>query len=206
MLIAHEPIAYLTLPVAFLLPGLCTFHFLLTRRFLPRTIMLDRVTPLDLWVLTHAVHNVPLDYCHFLFGHLYPFQQFEYLGHLPFGPLITRRIIRLEISIDPFRVITPNIYLTADDILDEIAIVVEGEDDTDDDTEDDTENSDDEGPVEDLADNPGDEEENPSGEPKGDESGIIVHWISSDDSENDDSDDPPLATVLADLRDAYNSD
>ncbi|CAL1412093.1 unnamed protein product [Linum trigynum] len=209
LLTGHEPDAYLTLPTAFLFPSLHTFHYLLTRRFLPRTVLLDRVTPLDLWVLQHAVQNVPLDYCHLLFGHLYPFQQFEYLGHLPLGPLITRLIIRLHISLDPFRIITPNVYLSADDILDEIALAVEGEDADAESDSTDSDSSDDDGPMEEP-----DKEDMVVAEPEGDDvPEIEVHWVSSNDkSDSSNSDDdssssaPSLAEVLADLRDAYYSE
>ncbi|CAL1380621.1 unnamed protein product [Linum trigynum] len=54
------------------------------------------------------------------------FQYFEFQGHLPFGPLITRLISRLEISLDLYRITTPTIYLTADNMLDEIAFVIRG--------------------------------------------------------------------------------
>ncbi|CAL1396510.1 unnamed protein product [Linum trigynum] len=192
-LTGHAPDALLTLPTTFLLPGIRTFHFFLTHRFLPRTVLLDRVTPLDLWIIQHAVNNVPLNFSHLLFGHLYMFQYFEYHGHLPFGPLITRLITRLEISLDPFRSTTPTIYITVDDVLDEIAIAVEGEEPSD---------SSDDFP-----------EEEPAEEPHPD---IEVHWISStssdssscNDSDEDDADpgSPPLSDVLADLRDAYESD
>ncbi|CAL1370474.1 unnamed protein product [Linum trigynum] len=116
---------------------------------------------------------------------------------------------------DPFGIVTPNIYLTADDILDEIAIAVEGEDTDDSDSDnndaDDTsadndgaDDSDDDGPVEAVATEPeGEVEPIPD---------IEVHWISSDeDSDSDDSTDstsgtPSLAEVLVDLRDMYYSE
>ncbi|CAL1410865.1 unnamed protein product [Linum trigynum] len=113
---------------------------------------------------------------------------------------------------DPFRIVTPNVYLTADDILDKIAIAVEGEDtdDSDNDADDTDDNSDDDGPVEEL-----DKEEAVAVEPEGEAElvpGIEVHWISSDDdSDSDDYADsasgtPSLAAVLADLRDVYYSE
>ncbi|CAL1372179.1 unnamed protein product [Linum trigynum] len=199
-LTGHTPDALLTLPSAFLLPSLRTFHFLLTRRFLPRTVLLDRVTPLDLWIITHATASVPLDYCHLLLGGLYPFQQFEYLGHLPFGPLITRLILRLGISLDPFRTTTPNVFLNADDILNEIADdIVEGEDDAE------------------LEEESAEEDPEEDPEEGGDGHDLEVNWISSDssgsdssDSESSDSTDPPpldeVFAALQDIRDIYGSD
>ncbi|CAL1368803.1 unnamed protein product [Linum trigynum] len=190
-LTGHARDALLTLPTTFLLPAIRTFHFFLTHRFLPRTVLLDRVTPLDLWVIQHSVNNVPLDYSHLLFGHLHMFQYFEYHAHLPFGPLLTRLITRLEISLDPFRSTTPSVFLTADNVLDEIAVAIEGEDDSDSDSKE---------PEEEHA-----EEEEPNQD-------IEVHWISSSSSSgsssdnDDDSGTPLLSDVLADLQDTYGSD
>ncbi|CAL1392614.1 unnamed protein product [Linum trigynum] len=204
-LTGHTPDVFLTLPSAFLLPSLRTFHFFLTRQFLPWTVLLDRVTPLDLWIIAHVVANVPLDYCHLLFGGLYPFQQFEYLGHLHFGPLIIRLILCLGISLDPFRTTTLNVYLTADDILDEIADdIVEWEDDEDMEEETAEEESGEE-PEEEPAEVEGESEEEPEKDPD-----IEVNWISSDDSGSESSDtdpgSPPLDVVFAALQDVYGSD
>ncbi|CAL1402474.1 unnamed protein product [Linum trigynum] len=158
------------------------------------------------------LYNVPLDYSHLLLPHLYMFQYFEFQGHLPFGPIITRLISRLGISLDPFCITTPTVYITADDVLDEIAIAVEGEDAKDSDSDSDSMNSDESNEEGDFVEEEVEEEpaEEEDSEPEEEEpnQNIEVHWINSSDNDDDSSDSgsTPLEDVLAALRDAYGFD
>ncbi|CAL1382537.1 unnamed protein product [Linum trigynum] len=117
----------LVLPVNVLLPRLRTFHFVLTRVFLPRFQSLDRVTPLDLWVMSHDVAHIPLNYAHLVFGSMMSFGDVHFPSPVPFGPLITRLFSQLEIDLSSFRTISPSQYVSIDQMLDDLEIAIGGE-------------------------------------------------------------------------------
>ncbi|CAL1395804.1 unnamed protein product [Linum trigynum] len=117
----------LSLPVNVLLPCLRAFHFVLTRVFLPRFQSFDRVTPLDLWVMSLAVAHVPLNDAHLVFGSMLSFGDVHFPGPLPFGPLITRLFSRLAIDLSSFRTISPTQYVSIDQMLDDLEIAIGGE-------------------------------------------------------------------------------
>ncbi|CAL1376379.1 unnamed protein product [Linum trigynum] len=128
-LTGHEPDHDLTFSSGLLMPSLQTFHYLLTRVFLPRTVFLDRVIPLDLWIMSHVVADVPLDFSHLLFGALLPFIDHNFHAPLSFGAMITRLLLALPLNLSAYRTETPTLWLTAADVLEEIGIAIEGEDD-----------------------------------------------------------------------------
>ncbi|CAL1411867.1 unnamed protein product [Linum trigynum] len=128
-LTGHEPYHDLTFSSALLLPLLQTFHYLLSRVFLPRSIFLDRVIPLDLWILAHVVAAVPLDFSHLLFGALLPFIDHNFHDPLPFGAMITRLLLALPLDLSAYHTESPTQWLNADEVLNEIGNAIEGEDD-----------------------------------------------------------------------------
>ncbi|CAL1391686.1 unnamed protein product [Linum trigynum] len=117
----------LSLPISALLPSLRALHFYISHVFLPRSGDFNLITPVELWVLVHAVHGVPLSYADLFFGHAISFCDVNVTSPLPFGPLITTLLSRIRVNIQPFRSITPSVYLTADDVMDLLEIAVEGE-------------------------------------------------------------------------------
>ncbi|CAL1361604.1 unnamed protein product [Linum trigynum] len=116
----------MSLPVNLVLPQMRVLHFAITRIFLPRSQALDRILPLDLWIMTHAVHGVPLDYSLLVFGTFLTYADSSYPGSLPLGGQITRLAIRLGISIAPFITEYPMFHLLTDQVLDLLEIAIEG--------------------------------------------------------------------------------
>ncbi|CAL1409582.1 unnamed protein product [Linum trigynum] len=116
-----------SLPVASVIPRLRALHFVITRILLPRTQSLDLILPLDLWIMAHAVNGVPLDFSYLLFGVFMTFADSSFPGPLPLGPLVTHLILRLGISISPFRTEQPSWFFLIDQVLDELEIANEGE-------------------------------------------------------------------------------
>ncbi|CAL1378562.1 unnamed protein product [Linum trigynum] len=115
-----------TIPSLVLLPTLQVFHYFLSRVFLPRSTQLDRITPLDVWIMNHAIAAVPLDYSQLFFGALIPFVDHSFLAPLPFAARITELLLALPISLSWFRTESPTLWLTADDVLDELEIAIGG--------------------------------------------------------------------------------
>ncbi|CAL1412665.1 unnamed protein product [Linum trigynum] len=117
----------LSLPVNLVLPHLRVLHFAITRIFLPRTQALDRIVPLDLWIMAHAVWNVPLNYSILIFGVFITYADSSYPGPLPLGPLITRLAVRLGVTITSFRTENPSFLMLTDQVLDECEIAIGGD-------------------------------------------------------------------------------
>ncbi|CAL1410282.1 unnamed protein product [Linum trigynum] len=117
----------LLMPVTSLLPSLRLLHYCITRVFVPRADSLDLVLPLDLWIISHAVHGVPLDYAHLVFGNLLRFSNASLDGPLAFGPLVTSLLLELHLPLSPFLTMTPSLYPPAYHVLDVLEIAVEGE-------------------------------------------------------------------------------
>ncbi|CAL1378424.1 unnamed protein product [Linum trigynum] len=115
--------------VSSILSILRLLHCCISRIFVPRTDSLDMVLPLDLWIISHDVHDVPLDYSHLVFETLFRFSDASLAAPLSFGPLITSLLLHISVDLSPFRSITPSIFPMTDDVMDLLEIVVEGEDD-----------------------------------------------------------------------------
>ncbi|CAL1391466.1 unnamed protein product [Linum trigynum] len=121
------PASGMFMPVSALLPSLRLLHYCITRLFVPRAESLDLVLPLDLWIMSHAVHGVPLDYAHLVFGQLLRLSDAALTGPLAFGPLVTSLLLELHLHLSPFLTVTPSLYPLAYHILDDLEIAVEGE-------------------------------------------------------------------------------
>ncbi|CAL1380075.1 unnamed protein product [Linum trigynum] len=77
--------------------------------------------------MAHAANGVPLDFSYLLFGVFMTFADSSFPGSLPFGPLVTHLILRLGISISPFRTEQPSWFFLIDQVLDELEIANEEE-------------------------------------------------------------------------------
>ncbi|CAL1397731.1 unnamed protein product [Linum trigynum] len=77
--------------------------------------------------MAHAVVGVPLDFSYLLFGVFMTFADSSFPGPLPFGPFVTQLILRLGISIYPFRTEQPSWFFLIDQVLEELEIANEGE-------------------------------------------------------------------------------
>ncbi|CAL1382736.1 unnamed protein product [Linum trigynum] len=117
------------MPVSSLLPSLRMLHYCITRVFVPRAESLDLVPPVDLWIISHAVHGVPLDYAHLVFGSLMRSSDASFTGPFALGPLVTSLLLELRIHLSPFLTITPSLFPPAGAVLDALEIAIEGEDD-----------------------------------------------------------------------------
>ncbi|CAL1392536.1 unnamed protein product [Linum trigynum] len=117
----------LSMPVSTLLPSLRALHFFISRVFLPHSGNLMMITPVELWVLAHAAHGIPLNYAPLFFGSVISFCDVNISSPLPFGCLITSLLLRLRVNLHPFATITPSLYLSADNVMDLLEIAVEGE-------------------------------------------------------------------------------
>ncbi|CAL1402753.1 unnamed protein product [Linum trigynum] len=120
------------MPVSALLPSLRALHFFISRVFLPRSGNLQLITPVELWILVHAAHGIPLGFADLFFGSAISFCDVNVTSPLLFGPLITTLLSRLHVNLNPFRVVTPSIFLTADGVMDLLEIAVAGENGDDD--------------------------------------------------------------------------
>ncbi|CAI0381699.1 unnamed protein product [Linum tenue] len=76
------------------------FHWFLTRCWLPRDLRSSALLhPTDLWIMSHARARQPLSFATLVFCHMLRFGDGGYSGNLPFGPLITRLLYRLQFDL-----------------------------------------------------------------------------------------------------------
>ncbi|CAL1406939.1 unnamed protein product [Linum trigynum] len=76
------------------------FHWFITRCWLPRDLRSSAVLhPTDLWIMTHARACQPISFASLVFRHMLRFGDGNYSGNLPFRPLITRLLYRLQFDL-----------------------------------------------------------------------------------------------------------
>ncbi|CAL1395169.1 unnamed protein product [Linum trigynum] len=76
------------------------FHWFITRCWLPCDLRSSAVLhPTDLWILSHARARQPISFASLVFCHMLRFGDGGYSGNLPFGPLITRLLYRLQFDL-----------------------------------------------------------------------------------------------------------
>ncbi|CAL1388400.1 unnamed protein product [Linum trigynum] len=128
----HPPEPNNTLPVTVLPPPLRLLHYYIVRVFLLRDHSVTTILPLDIWIISNAVHGTPLNYFHLFFGSLLRFTE-PVLGEaLPCGPLVSTLLVHLEINLSSFITFNPAFSPVAADILESLEIAIEGEEPLDD--------------------------------------------------------------------------
>ncbi|CAL1369831.1 unnamed protein product [Linum trigynum] len=132
-IIGHPPGPNNTLPVTVLPPPLRLLHYYIVRVFLPRDHSVTTILPLDLWIISNAVHGTLLNYFHLFFESLLRFTE-PVLGEaLPFGPLVSTLLVHLEINLSSFITFDLVFSPVAADILEALEIAIEGEEPLDED-------------------------------------------------------------------------
>ncbi|CAL1387547.1 unnamed protein product [Linum trigynum] len=101
------------IPVSWLPPRLQVFHHFLTHVFFPRSFNLDRVLPMDLWIISSATAGRKLNFSSLLFSNLLPVGDEHYQGLLPFGSIITRLLINLGVDLSDQRSVSSTMYVSA---------------------------------------------------------------------------------------------
>ncbi|CAI0458048.1 unnamed protein product [Linum tenue] len=74
-------------------------HFFITRVFFPRSHGLNRIYPMDMWILASAKENRPISYPHLMFSHMLHYCDDNYNEELPFAPQITMLLRGLGIDL-----------------------------------------------------------------------------------------------------------
>ncbi|CAL1376506.1 unnamed protein product [Linum trigynum] len=94
-------------------------HYYINRVYFPRADSLDVVLPLDCWVMSHAISDMPLRYPHLLFGSIVDAAANESPSvGLPFAAMITLLLHRLGVPLADFVTISDDgVHPSIDEVL-----------------------------------------------------------------------------------------
>ncbi|CAL1376335.1 unnamed protein product [Linum trigynum] len=94
-------------------------HYYINRVYFPRADRLDVVLPLDCWVMSHAISDMPLSYPHLLFGAIVDAAANDSPSvGLPFAALVTLLLHRLGVPLSDFVTVSDNcVHSSIDEVL-----------------------------------------------------------------------------------------